>query len=397
MKINKDNPSPEFISMMSGRYPVEPQIDKMLVRKMERRSGSGYKQVPLDTIKSGIMSLLNKEIGSDYKISNCRWLTGGASKIQVAFTLEWQKPDAGKVNEELVVRMEPAESLVETSRLREFQLIKAVSSLVPVPEVRWVDEFGEYLPYPALIYAYVKGVTKPSATTAGPSGVGTVLSKDLREKLAPQFIGHLAAIHDFDFSGANLSAFTVPQPGIQHAQWSINWWDRVWEEDADEDIPLMRVASSWLRRNLPELDKPSIVHSDYRLGNFLFTEGDAKITAILDWELGRIGDRHQDLAWTTSRAFAAMDESGKNLLICGMMPESEFFDHYESATEFKINPKTLHWYKIYNNYSLAALLVGTGYRIALNGKTHQDILVTWLIGLGYLVMDEIRQLLERGA
>lgn len=50
----------------------------------------------------------------------------------------------------------------------------------------------------------------------------------------------------------------------------------------------MRLAAAWLRANLPVLDRAVIVHSDYRLGNFLFTEHDSKISAWLDWELGRI-------------------------------------------------------------------------------------------------------------
>ncbi|MFP3740074.1 phosphotransferase, partial [Burkholderia sp. SIMBA_019] len=99
-------------------------------------------------------------------------------------------------------------------------------------------------------------------------------------------------IHLHDYRNANLSAFDVPSIGTtQCAEWGIDHWDRIWEEDSDEDIPLMRVVSAWLRRNMPVLDRASIVHSDYRTGNFLFTEHDLKISAWLDWELGRIGDR----------------------------------------------------------------------------------------------------------
>ena len=35
-------------------------------------------------------------------------------------------------------------------------------------------------------------------------------------------------------------------------------------------------------------------------------------------------------------------------------------------------------------------------RIARNGKTHQDILVAWLIGIGYMIADEMRVLIEEG-
>ena len=185
-------------------------------------------------------------------------------------------------------------------------------------------------------------------------------------------------------------------PGTQCADWGVDWWERVWDEDADEDIPLLRLAAGWLRRNAPSLDKPSLVHGDYRLGNFLFTEHDMRITAHLDWELGRIGDRHQDLAWTTNAAFKTFAADGKTQLVCSMLPEAEFFEQYQKAAGVTVNPRTLHWYKIYNSFSLAILMLGTGYRIARNAKTHQDVLVTYLMGIGHVIINEMREQLEEG-
>jgi aminoglycoside phosphotransferase (APT) family kinase protein len=240
-------------------------------------------------------------------------------------------------------------------------------------------------------------VTKPTQSTSGVSGVGMRLPPHIRELLAPQFVEHLAIIHRHDFRSANLTAFEVPTTGsTQCARWGVDWWDRVWEEDSDEDVPLIRVASAWLHRNLPILDQPSVVHSDYRTGNFLFTEHDTRISAWLDWELGRIGDRHQDLAWTTSSAFGSYAEDGKTRLVCGLMPEAEFLDAYQKASGLAVDARTMHWYKVYNNYSIAVLSLATGYRAARNGKTHQDVLVTWLIGIGYMILDEIRDLIEKG-
>src|SRR3546814_10306975 len=63
----------------------------------------------------------------------------------------------------MVLRMEPPESVVETSRLREFELIQALDGVVPVPPCYWVDADGECLPHPALIYGFVTGVTRPSS------------------------------------------------------------------------------------------------------------------------------------------------------------------------------------------------------------------------------------------
>lgn len=394
-RIDKNRPSPQWIAALRKRYPTEREIDRVLTRKLERRADAGFSPVPLATLIEGTRKLIRSQHKGAFEIHDARWLSGGASKLQMAFTLAWERPGAGPERTRMVLRMEPAESIVETSRLREFQLIRAVQSVVPVPPVYWCDAHGEHLPYPALVYGFAEGVAKPSAATAGVSGLGTRLPEHVRRALKPQFIDCLARIHDFDYAQADLSAFDVPQPGTQCAQWGVNWWERVWEEDHEEDSPVMRLAAAWLRRNLPTLDKPTIVHSDYRIGNVLFTEPDYRVSAWLDWELGRIGDPHQDLAWTTSPAFGVRDEKD-GLLVCGLMPESEFFEEYERVSGRRVDRKSLHWHKVYNALSIGALTLGTGYRIARNGKTHQDVLVSWLIGIGSMVTDDLRELIEQG-
>src|SRR3546814_13335254 len=84
-------------------------------------------------------SLIARNIGEDFTLSRVRWLTGGASKIQVAFDIEWNGPAGDRrQSTPMVLRMEPPESVVETSRLREFELIQALDGVVPVPPCYWV-------------------------------------------------------------------------------------------------------------------------------------------------------------------------------------------------------------------------------------------------------------------
>jgi len=391
--VDKNRPSASWIAALRSRFPVEAEIDRVLTRRMERRAGPAFAPLALDTLVKGVESLIKSQHQGVFEITDARWLSGGASKLQMAFTLHWTPPGKMAQATPMVLRMEPSESIVETSRLREFQLIKAMEGVVPVPPVFWCDSLGEHLPYPALIYGFAEGVTKPAASSSGVSGLGMSLPPELRAKLVPQFVGCLAKIHTFDYRKADLSAFTEPAPGTQCAEWGINWWERVWEEDSDEDSPILRLAAGWLRRHMPTLTRPCLVHADYRTGNFLFTEHDSQITAWLDWELGRIGDPHQDLAWVTSQGFAQLDSEGRRL-VCGLMTEADFFEAYEKASGIAVNPITVHWYKIYNAYMIGVLTLGTGYRIARNGKTHQDVLVTWLMGISSMILDEIRELIE---
>lgn len=388
--VDKNRPSPEWIADLRRRFPCETEIDRVLTRKLERRAGPPYAPVSLAQLQAGTESLLKTQLAEPFTVRDCRWLSGGASKLQMAFTLDWHQPGVGAATTPLVLRMEPSEAITETSRLREFQIIKAMEGLVPVPPTYWIDAYGEHLPYPAIVYGFAEGVTKPSASSSGVSGVGTFMPPEIRESLGQQFVDHLALTHAFDWRQADLSAYDRPAAGTQALEWALNHWERVWEEDANEDVPLMRLTMAWLRRNMPPVDHVSVVHGDYRLGNFLYTEADLKISAWLDWELAYLGDRHEDLSWCAKRPFGHLAEDGKTFLIGGFLPMADFVARYEKASGLKVDPKRMQYYDIFNNYKAVAIVLATGYRAPRNGKTHQDVLVSWITGISYPLLDELR-------
>ena len=123
----------------------------------------------------------------------------------------------------------------------------------------------------------------------------------------------------------------------------INWWDRVWEEDSFEALPIIRLAAQWLRANAPPIGRATVVHHDYRAGNFLFDPETARITAILDWELAHIGDYHEDLAWTMQEGYGFYDDRGR-FHVCGLIEQSEFLDRYQALTGFEIDQRKLDLY-----------------------------------------------------
>ncbi len=129
--------------------------------------------------------LIRAHIGDDFHIRDARWLTGGASKLQMAFTLEWTPPGAARQHSAMVLRMQPAESLVESSRRREYEVLAAMQGIVPVPPVYWVDADGDHLPYPAIIYGFAPGVTKPRDATSQATGMGTRLAAHWRDSARP--------------------------------------------------------------------------------------------------------------------------------------------------------------------------------------------------------------------
>jgi aminoglycoside phosphotransferase (APT) family kinase protein len=394
LAIDKNRPSHEWIESLRARFPCEKEIDRILTRKLLRRAGPPFTPVSLETLIEGTQALLRSKLKDDFTISEARWLSGGASKLQMAFKLDWNQPGVGRTTTPLVLRMEPSESNCESSRLREFQVIKAVEGVVPVPPTYWYDADGEFYPYPAMIYGFADGVAKPSSSDSNVTGLGIFFPPALREPIGGDFVDHMARFHSCDWRKADLSAFEKPGPGTQAIEWELNHWERVWEEDSNEDIPLMRLAMSWLRANMPALDHVSIVHGDYRTGNFLFTEHNNRISALLDWEMGHLGDRHLDLAWATNTTLGHMAEDGKTFLCGGFFPREEFFARYERASGLKVIPESLIYYDIFGAYKIVVLCMAAAYRVPRNGKSHQDVLLAWLIGISYSILEGLRLKLE---
>ena len=387
----KDHPTEAWIAELQQRYPLDHENDAVLVRKLRLRDSTKYEPVSIERIHAGIDALLRAEGVQGRQVTNLSWLAGGASKLQAVFSLTGA-PGGG--TERCVVRIEPAASIVETSGLAEFQVLKALEGVLPAPKALWVDPQGQYFPYPGLIYSFAEGVTKPSDASSNVSGFGINFGPQRRAIIAPQFIEHLALLHRWDWQAAGMSAFEVPSSPIQAVQWTLNKWARVWQEDCNEDIPLVRYTENWLRENIPVADRVSMVHGDYRVGNFLFTEHDNKISAWLDWELAHLGDRHEDLALIMLGALGHLAEDGRTVLVGGIASEADFCAQYEKASGLSVSQKSLRYYKIFNAYRVVVNLIASAYRVAAGAKTHHDIVITWIMGLGYSTLNDLHQLLE---
>lgn len=376
-----DAPPRSFIDEMKRKYPTERETDELLVRKLERRAAqTGDYHVPrLPEMQAWIQSFFQAHLDRPFSITNLRWLSGGASKLQVLFEIEWEQ-DGRARRDRMVVRMDPAESHNATSRLREAELLRAFKGRIPVPEVFFVDPEARWFPEPALIYAFADGVTKPKTTSSGAvSGLGIHFGPELRAALGPQFVEHLALIHAFPIGQARFTTMEAPSPGTtEAAELQLNRARRVWEEDRAEDFPLMDCAVNWLARKLPVMDHVSVIHGDYRSGNFLFDEASGRITTWLDWERGHLGDRHRDLAWITQAMFGDPRENGRGFYICGLLTQEEFHEKYQALSGLTIDPVRLQWYSVLNCYQALVSTLGSCYRVVRLGKNHQDALMVIL-------------------
>jgi aminoglycoside phosphotransferase (APT) family kinase protein len=390
-------PTASFIEEMRRRYPTERETDELLVRKLERRAAQAeaYHVPSLKEMRTFLQNFFEAHLDRPFRISDPHWLSGGASKLQVLFEIGWEK-DGTPRHDRMVVRMDPAESHNATSRQREAELLRAFRDIIPVPEVFFVDAKGQWFPEPALVYAFAGGVTKPRTTSSGAvSGLGIHFGPEHRDALGRQFLEHLAKIHTLPIDTSTFATMEPPSVGTtMAAELQLNRARRVWEEDKSEDFPLMEVASNWLGRNLPVLDFVSVVHGDYRSGNFLFDEASLEITAWLDWERGHLGDRHRDLAWIVQAMFGYPKDDGRGFYICGLLDADKFYEQYEQVSGLSVDPVRMRWYSVLNCYQALVSTLGSCNSVVRLGKSHQDALMVVLKAEAAMASVRLQEMLK---
>jgi aminoglycoside phosphotransferase (APT) family kinase protein len=376
-----------------GADYLEKTVARALAARRERlRSASApYSPPTLDAIHARLARFLAAKLDDPFEIVGLAPLTGGASKQHFVFDLV----ERG-ARRSLVLRTALGESLGTAPNLRrEYEVQRAIRDAVPVPGVVCVDPDGDVFGSPAIVLERIGGTTVPPEAAGKPSGFGALFSVERRAKLAPAFLDNLARIHAFADSpaAAELRSFERPRAGTREAsQWTVAWYRRTWEDDALEDHPMIAVAFDWLEENAPVTDHVSFLHGDYRAGNFLFDPDTNEVTAVLDWEMSRFGDRHEDLGWTLARIYTAVDADGTEL-VCGLAPREEFLRDYERRSGLPVDRDRLFYYEVFNELKIAVIALGTGPRNAHERQSHAHLSNLVFVPAGYRCTARLHELL----
>jgi aminoglycoside phosphotransferase (APT) family kinase protein len=373
-----------------AEQPMEPACAALLERRAATRRLGAYTARAQGDVENLLARFLSRE-RPGHGVSGVQRMGGGASKEQFLFTLT--APDGSA--QKYVLRMDPRGAITETDRRREYEILGAVQKLVPAPRPTWIDIDGSHFGHPALIMECVAGVTKPQGSGIKVSGLGTHLGEPLRTRIKGQFLDHLVALHGFDWRGADLPSFSAPagRP-TQAALWTVNYWKALWRLDRQEDRPIAALAEQWLLANLPACDELVLTHGDYRTGNYLFDEESGRITALLDWELARIGDFHEDLAWVLMPVFGTLED--------GLFRASDLFEReafiaaYEAASGRTVSRRTLHFYEVLSAWKCLIIVGANGLAAARARQNHQDVLLTFLAATTAIFADDLCRLLSEG-
>jgi aminoglycoside phosphotransferase (APT) family kinase protein len=381
-----------FIERMRTAHPVESNLDFRLAGKMRRRAGHGADVRPasVETTHRQLQRFLSERIAEPFTVSAPVRLSGGGANESYGFTLS-----RGERTDELVLRVKAPAGICVTEVEREFTMLQATHGVIPVPEPYWMTTDPSVFGQPALICGRVPGVPSPTKDIPKATGLGTAYGSRLRAQLAPQFIRYLARLHAHDWSQDDLAGFDIPRPDTTDSvDWRLALWNRSWDEDALEAHPTVLLARHWLVKHRPIVDRVSLLHGDYRNGNFIFDEDTGRITAVLDWELAHLGDRHSDLAYAMLPGWGHYDEAGR-YLNSGLVDTKTLINEYERISGLSVDQERLDYYIVLNLYWAVVALIGTGPRNADAQLTQLDVMYNVIAGLGGFFIGELNRLLAK--
>jgi aminoglycoside phosphotransferase (APT) family kinase protein len=205
---------------------------------------------------------------------------------------------------------------------------------------------------------------------------------DARRGLALQLAEGIALLSKLDWRGKGLHDLGRPD-GFHERQ--VDRWTSFFERIKGRELPGIEVASRWLRDHRPIDYIPGLMHGDYQFANVMYHHGaPARLAAIVDWEMGTVGDPKLDLGWMV-QAWPE-DTSDVDALstgyvdMFGMPGRDEVIDHYAAVSGRQVDD--IDYYVILAKWKLAIVLEQGFQRASDDAK---------LLGFGPIVLTLMRE------
>jgi len=315
-------------------------------------------------VAAALEDFLRERLGADaVRVQNLERNTEGFSQETFSLDAEIHRGDH-RERCGYVVKREPPAGLLEPYDLEpEFRVLHALSNdAFPSPPTPWFGGDSAGLERPFYVMQKLPGEVPVPA--AGPEGLGP-FSEGQRRSLAPQIARALAQLHDIDWRKRGLDFLGAPAGGRGAALRELARWEARIERSELPVSPLLADALQWLRANAPASDEVTLVHGDYRVGNFLVERvpEDARLVGVLDWEMVHLGDPLEDLAWCCSELWR-----GGTPNVGTLVPPEAFADAYGEASGRGVDPSRMRFYGLLAVVKMIAIML-TGIRAFRDGRT----------------------------
>lgn len=283
---------------------------------------------------------------STVHVGSLRRLAGGASRElwSVVLDLDAHGESPGE-QLDLVLRRDPPGRSGESDRGLEMRLLRAAHEAgVIVPRVRFGSNDPAVLGSPFFLMDRVSGEALPRRLLRDAEFART------RSTMARDLGAILARIHRIDPDRPDLASLPRPPVGKSPAQIDVELTALRARGLALESHPVLELAERWLLARVPDRDRRTVVHGDYRVGNVMF-DADG-VRAILDWELAHVGDPIEDLGWLCGRTWRFGNDA---LPAGGVGTREELCEAYEQAGGEPVDPKVLRFWEAAGAFRVACV------------------------------------------
>ncbi len=234
----------------------------------------------------------------DLQISDlCGPSTTGFSSDTLMFDAQWF--DGLPRRERLVLRMKPTGFTVfPTYDIGlQYRVMKTLGGTgVPVPRMRWFEDNPDVLGVPFYVMDQVDGRVPTDNPPYHSGGWVPDLAPEEREALWWSGLEAMTRIHRLDWRGLGFDFLDKPQRGSSALDQQLHEYDEFFSWGMDRrHYPLIERAQRWVHANRPADEPLALCWGDSRIGNQIF-DGTTCV-AVIDWEMVRLGDPVQDLAW----------------------------------------------------------------------------------------------------
>jgi aminoglycoside phosphotransferase (APT) family kinase protein len=179
---------------------------------------------------------------------------------------------------------------------------------------------------------------------------------EARAGLAYQLVEGIALLSKVDWQASGLDGLGRPD-GFHERQ--VDRWTAFLERIKGRELPGFDVAAAWLRAHRPLDYVPGIMHGDYQFANVMYCHGaPARLAAIVDWEMGTVGDPKLDLAWVVQSwpEDTSAPEAGESSYVdlTGMPSRDRVLEHYAKVSGRQVDD--IDYYVILAKWKLAVVL-----------------------------------------
>jgi len=284
---------PELLSSLAAEGGILDAIEADVQRRLEPAAGGAA--TPVATITTDVLqAYLRRAVDRELVVKSFRILAGGRSKQTIMLTLV----NAAGAEFERVIRRDLLVAITGSTVVDEYRVLVALADRgYPVPRPLLLEVDTAPLGSAFMLMEKVEGSLAGDVFDA-PASVHAVLH-------SARVLGQLHAL-PFAEIAPTLREKSRLALGTEQLRDHVLELERTWRAHSRAPCVAVDAVFLWLLENVAAVEPlVSVVHGDYSYHNILFEN--ASLSAVMDWELVRIGHPAEDLGYIRAAVLQRVD------------------------------------------------------------------------------------------